>query len=107
MVFGENGLPYLRRSVVAIHSTSAELGAACRRRCKWPSDVRIGQSLDAHRDCGANAQATMPVRIEDSNGSLGECDSTCENRFIIGYSCRKQMCGFVAAVGRSWMSSGL
>jgi hypothetical protein len=43
MGFGENVLPYLRRSVegVAIRCTSRELAAACCRRRKWTSDVRV------------------------------------------------------------------
>jgi hypothetical protein len=38
MGYGENVLPYLRRSVegLAVHATSRELGGACRRRRKWP-----------------------------------------------------------------------
>jgi hypothetical protein len=39
MGFGENVLPYLRRSVegLAVHATSRELCGACRRRHRWPS----------------------------------------------------------------------
>jgi hypothetical protein len=38
MGYGENVLPYLRRSSegFAVHATSRELGGACRRRRKWP-----------------------------------------------------------------------
>jgi hypothetical protein len=38
MGFGENVLPYLRRSVEgrAVHAMSRELGGACRRRRRWP-----------------------------------------------------------------------
>jgi hypothetical protein len=41
MGYGENVLPYLRRSVegVAVHATSRELRGACRRRRRWPQDV--------------------------------------------------------------------
>ena len=41
MGYGENVLPYLRRSLegVAVHATSRELGGACRRRRKWPPEV--------------------------------------------------------------------
>jgi hypothetical protein len=41
MGYGENVLPYLRRSVegLAVHATSRELGGACRRRRKWPLEV--------------------------------------------------------------------
>ncbi len=41
MGFGENVLPYLRRSVegLAVHATSRELGGACRRRRQWPQEV--------------------------------------------------------------------
>jgi hypothetical protein len=41
MGYGENVLPYLRRSVegVAVHATSRELGGACRRRRRWPPEV--------------------------------------------------------------------
>jgi hypothetical protein len=41
MGYGENVLPYLRRSVegVAVHATSRELRGACRRRRRWPPDV--------------------------------------------------------------------
>jgi hypothetical protein len=41
MGYGENVLPYLRRSVegLAVHATSRELGGACRRRRKWPQQV--------------------------------------------------------------------
>jgi hypothetical protein len=41
MGYGENVLPYLRRSVegLAVHATSRELGGACRRRRKWPPEV--------------------------------------------------------------------
>ncbi len=41
MGYGENMLPYLRRSVegLAVHATSRELGGACRRRRKWPQEV--------------------------------------------------------------------
>jgi hypothetical protein len=43
MGFGENVLPYLRRSVegLAVHATSRELGGACRRRRKWPPEVLL------------------------------------------------------------------
>jgi hypothetical protein len=42
MGYGENVLPYLRRSVegVALHATSRELRGACRRRRRWPPEVR-------------------------------------------------------------------
>ena len=41
MGYGENVLPYLRRSVegVALHATSRELRDACRRRRRWPPEV--------------------------------------------------------------------
>jgi hypothetical protein len=41
MGYGENVLPYLRRSVegVALHATSCELRGACRRRRRWPLEV--------------------------------------------------------------------
>ena len=41
MGYGENVLPYLRRSVVgvAVHATSRELRGACRRRRRWPQEV--------------------------------------------------------------------
>ena len=41
MGYGENVLPYLRRSVegVAVHATSRELRGACRRRRRWPPEV--------------------------------------------------------------------
>jgi hypothetical protein len=41
MGFGENVLPYLRRSVegVALHATSRELRGACCRRRRWPPEV--------------------------------------------------------------------
>ncbi len=41
MGYGENVLPYLRRSLegVAVHATSRELGGACRRRRRWPQEV--------------------------------------------------------------------
>jgi hypothetical protein len=41
MGYGENVLPYLRRSSegLAVHATSRELGGACRRRRKWPPEV--------------------------------------------------------------------
>jgi hypothetical protein len=41
MGYGENVLPYLRRSVegVALHATSRELRGACRRRRRWPPEV--------------------------------------------------------------------
>ena len=41
MGYGENVLPYLRRSVegVAVHATSRELRGACRRRRRWPAEV--------------------------------------------------------------------
>jgi hypothetical protein len=41
MGYGENVLPYLRRSVegVALHATSRELRGACRRRRRWPQEV--------------------------------------------------------------------
>jgi hypothetical protein len=41
MGYGENVLPYLRRSVegLAVHATSRELGGACRRRRRWPQEV--------------------------------------------------------------------
>ena len=41
MGYGENVLPYLRRSVegVAVHATSRELRGACRRRRRWPLEV--------------------------------------------------------------------
>jgi len=41
MGYGENVLPYLRRSVegVALHATSRELRGACRRRHRWPPEV--------------------------------------------------------------------
>jgi hypothetical protein len=41
MGYGENVLPYLRRSLegVAVHATSRELGGACRRRRRWPPEV--------------------------------------------------------------------
>jgi hypothetical protein len=41
MGFGENVLPYLRRSVegLAAHATSRELAGACRRRRRWPQVV--------------------------------------------------------------------
>ena len=41
MGYGENVLPYLRRSVegVAMHATSRELRGACRRRRRWPAEV--------------------------------------------------------------------
>jgi hypothetical protein len=41
MGYGENVLPYLRRSAegLALHATSRELGGACRRRRKWPQEV--------------------------------------------------------------------
>ena len=41
MGYGENVLPYLRRSVegVALHATSRELQGACRRRRRWPPEV--------------------------------------------------------------------
>jgi hypothetical protein len=41
MGYGENVLPYLRRSVegVALHATSRELRGACRRRRRWPAEV--------------------------------------------------------------------
>jgi len=41
MGYGENVLPYLRRSVegVAVHATSRELQGACRRRHRWPPEV--------------------------------------------------------------------
>jgi hypothetical protein len=41
MGYGENVLPYLRRSVegLAVHATSRELGGACHRRRKWPQEV--------------------------------------------------------------------
>jgi hypothetical protein len=43
MGYGENVLPFLRRSVegVALHATSRELRDACRRRSRWPSDVCV------------------------------------------------------------------
>ncbi len=43
MGFGENVLPYLRRSVEgrAVHATSRELGGACRRRRQWPPEVVV------------------------------------------------------------------
>jgi hypothetical protein len=41
MGYGENVLPYLRRSVegVAVHATSRELRGACRRRRRWSREV--------------------------------------------------------------------
>ena len=41
MGYGENVLPYLRRSSegLAVHATSRELGGACRRRRRWPQEV--------------------------------------------------------------------
>jgi hypothetical protein len=41
MGYGENVLPYLRRSVegLSVHATSRELGGACRRRRQWPHEV--------------------------------------------------------------------
>ncbi len=41
MGYGENVLPYLRRSVegVALHATSRELRGACHRRRRWPQEV--------------------------------------------------------------------
>jgi hypothetical protein len=41
MGYGENVLPYLRRSLegFAVHATSRELGGACRRRRRWPQEV--------------------------------------------------------------------
>jgi hypothetical protein len=41
MGYGENVLPYLRRSVegMALHATSRELRGACRGRLRWPHDV--------------------------------------------------------------------
>jgi hypothetical protein len=41
MGYGENVLPYLRRSVegVALHATSRELRGACHRRRRWPREV--------------------------------------------------------------------
>ena len=41
MGYGENVLPYLRRSVegVALHATSRELRGACRGRLRWPPEV--------------------------------------------------------------------
>ena len=41
MGYGENVLPYLRRSSegLAVHATSRELGGACRRRRRWPPEV--------------------------------------------------------------------
>jgi hypothetical protein len=41
MGYGENVLPYLRRSVegVAVHATSRELRGACHRRRRWPAEV--------------------------------------------------------------------
>jgi len=47
MGYGENVLPFLRRSVegAALHATSRELRDACRRRYRWPSDVCGGCDL--------------------------------------------------------------
>jgi hypothetical protein len=47
MGYGENVLPYLRRSVegVALHATSRELRKACRRR-RWPPEVCEGMVLE-------------------------------------------------------------
>jgi hypothetical protein len=44
MGYGENVLPYLRRSVegVAVHATSRELRGAYRRRRRWPPEVWHG-----------------------------------------------------------------
>ena len=41
MGYGQNVLPYLRRSLegVALHATSRELRGACRRRRRWPPEV--------------------------------------------------------------------
>ncbi len=41
MGYGENVLPYLRRTLegVAVHATSRELRGACRRRRRWPHEV--------------------------------------------------------------------
>ncbi len=46
-VYGENVLPYLRRSVegVAVHATSRELRGACRRRRRWPPEVRASEFM--------------------------------------------------------------
>jgi hypothetical protein len=48
MGYGENVLPYLRRSVegVAVHATSRELRGACRRRRRWLPEVYTHSGLD-------------------------------------------------------------